>query len=286
MRRLLYAAFILVGTVTACGRVPGPTSPAPRADPTTSMTPVPAPSASLAALAPSADLRIVAVDGVKIGDAPAGADPFAAVPSRLAVGEEVWVIDTAEAAAGLAALVVVDRPVLEYMLPMGWIPLETDGVPTLAETDRPCPPHPTAVSDLDLLGRLGRLACFGGRVVTIEAFAPVGCGIGGSSRVGEPEWLNGTWSGLTLGDAEPNPPDFEVEVALRARIAPGADVPDCGEAGWYRFTGHFDDPASATCRTTDQTPAGAPVVIDERLSELLCRSEFVLERAAPIAPRP
>jgi hypothetical protein len=102
-------------------------------------------------------------------------------------------------------------------------------------------------------------------------------------RTGTPDWLNGTWSGTTIGDREPAPPDYEVEGFLHARAAPGsASLGGCGDPGWRRFLGHFDDPASQTCRTETADATGVIHVVDPRLSELLCRSELVLTDALPI----
>jgi hypothetical protein len=74
------------------------------------------------------------------------------------------------------------------------------------------------------------------------------------------------------------PPDFEVEFGISAKIAPGSKVPGgCGEPGWYRFTGHFDDPASAMCRT--QVADARPIFVEPAVSQLLCRGNLVLEAA-------
>lgn len=101
-----------------------------------------------------------------------------------------------------------------------------------------------------------------------------------------PDWLNGTWSALGIGDAEPRPPDFEAGSEIYAQAAPtGAVQEGCGRAGWHRFLGHFDDPASVTCRT--ETSDGAGIVsLDPRLSQLLCRASLVLTDAKPLAGSP
>jgi hypothetical protein len=74
------------------------------------------------------------------------------------------------------------------------------------------------------------------------------------------------------------PPDFEVEFGISTRTARGAQVPGgCGEPGWYRFTGHFDDPAAATCRT--EVADVRPIFVEPAVSQLLCRGNLVLESA-------
>jgi hypothetical protein len=141
------------------------------------------------------------------------------------------------------------------------------------------------VAQLVGLGMFGGLACYGSGPISVDGFSPTACGIGGSPRTGTPDWLNGTWSGTTIGDREPEPPDYEVEHVVHARAAPGStSLGGCGDPGWRRFLGHFDDPASELCRTQTSDAAGAMHVVDPRLSELLCRSELVLTDAIQIAP--
>lgn len=240
----------------------------------------PSPPAAPAA-GPAPELRVVAVDGVTVGDAPPGADPLEAVPTELRRGELVWVLDTAEVDGRERVLVVADRDVPELETPFGWIPSATDGEPTLAAAGVACPAPQLLIADVIRLGRFGGLACFGGNPIQLSGIAPMGCGIGGSPRVGEPDWLNGTWSGVSIGDA---PPQAGAEVPfVTARAAPDVGpLGDCGEPARYRFIAHFDDPASDSCRTTEETQAGA-VLLDERLSVLLCRTRLVITEAQPLA---
>lgn len=228
---------------------------------------------------PSIALRVVAVDGLTLRHAPPGEEPLDVVPATLRGGELVWVLDTIQGGGGPLSLVVADREVVDHELPFGWIPAELDGAPTLHEPELACPSEPLRVADVIGLGRLGGLACFAGAEIELIGFAPVACGIGGSSREGTPNWLNGTWSGVPVADAVPLPnaelPTISVFVA-----PPGDFGSDCGAPARHRFTAHFDDAASATCRTTDATDDGL-VTLDRRVSALMCRTRLVITDAQP-----
>jgi hypothetical protein len=230
---------------------------------------------------PAPELRAVAIGGLTVGDAPPGADPLGAVPTALQPGEVVWVLDTVEVDGREHVLVVTDRDVPELETPFGWIPSAMGGEPTLVATDVTCPAPQLLAADVMRLGRFGGLGCFGNDPIQLIGIAPMGCGMGGSPREGEPEWLNGTWSGLSVGDA---PPQAAAEVPfVTVRAAPGVGLAgDCGEPTRYRFTAHFDDPASESCRTIEETGAGV-VTLDERLSAFLCRTHLVITEAQPLA---
>jgi len=229
----------------------------------------------------AAAYRQVAADQLTVAASRADDEPdIGLTPGAVSAGQRVWVLET----LGDWHLVVAEGVRDELTLPFGWVPGQLDGADTLEATGMSCPSSPMPVSRLVGLGMFGGLACYGSEPIDFDGFTPIACGIGGSPRTGTPDWLNGTWSGMTIGDREPAPPDHEVEHFLNARAAPGAgSLGGCGDPGWRRFLGHFDDPASAACRTETSDAAGATRVVDPRLSELLCRSELVLTDAIPIA---
>jgi len=235
---------------------------------------------------PAAGLHEVAVKSLEVGEAPFDlADIVTITAGEISGGQHVWVLETVDIDGEAWHLVASDRQMGEFDLPFGWIPAVAGGSPTVSATDVTCPPPPLPVESLVGLGSYGGLACYGNANVELLGYTPLGCGAGGSSRSGSPEWLNGTWTGVGIGNREPAPPDFEVEHAFHARAAPGATVPaGCGAPGWYRFTGHFDDPAAPTCRT--QLAEIPPVVLDVRLSVLLCRTEFVITEAVALPAAP
>lgn len=251
---------------------------------TTSAAPDRSPGAPMPS--PAAELREVAAESLEPGEPPAGiADIVSITPGAISRGEQVWVLETVDVDGDDWHLVAIDRLMDEFNLPYGWIPAIADGSPTLVQTDIACPAPPLPVGAVTELGRYGGLACFGSANIEIVGFTPLGCGAGGSPRSGTPEWLNGTWTAVGIGNREPLPPDFEVEHAVLARAEPGPVVPaGCGTPGWYRFTGHFDDPAAATCRT--QLSESPVVVLDPRLSGLICRSQFVITSAEALPREP
>lgn len=244
-------------------------------------------TASLAAIpaSTSADLREVAVAELDVGRA--DGDPIHVTPGTLREGDLVWVLraDDPDRASHLVA--VIDEVLDEVTMPFGWVPVEVDGAPSLRTANVDCPQAPLTVESLAVLQPVGGLACFGSRPMSFVGFTPTGCGAGGSPRTGTPDWLNGTWSSIGIGNQEPAPPDFEVEAVIRARVAQDLALQPCGSAGWYGFVGHFDDPASATCRTETTVPDGArQISIEPLLSQLLCRAQLVLTDATPLATPP
>jgi hypothetical protein len=231
---------------------------------------------------PSESLVEVAVDVLAIGPPPDGvADQgIAVLGGTVPEGTRLWILDEGDDVMLVAAL-----GFFENEMPIGWAPTTEGGAPTVRSVDLACPLPPLTVAQLAGLGPLGGLACYGDASIALIGFSPVGCGVGGSPRTGEPDWLNGTWSGLSIGNEEPMPPDFEVAHGITGHVPPGAEVPGgCGEAGWYRYAGHFDDPASLTCRT--EIAEAQLIVVEPVVSQLICRDKLVLESGARLAAAP
>jgi hypothetical protein len=232
---------------------------------------------------PAAELRAVAVAELAVEGA--SGDTIAATPGTLHEGDLVWVLRSDDPDRASHLIAAASTATDEATLPFGWVPADVDGVPSLRAADLSCPQPDLTVEALATLTPMGGLACFGAQPITFVGYTPIGCGVGGSPRTGTPEWLNGTWSAIGIGSEEPVPPDFAVEVAIGARAEPDLGLEQCGSPGWYRFVGHFDDPASATCRTETTTPDGArPISIDPLLSQLLCRTHLVLTVASALTP--
>jgi len=235
--------------------------------------------------APAPQLRRVAVATVSISDELLDPWVVRVQPGELEKGELLWVLDTALIDEREWHLVAVDRLTDDFSMPFGWVPTSAEGSATLESLDLECPNSPISVDQLTTtMGQFGGLACYGGASVEVTGFTPLGCGIGGSPRVGSPEWLNGTWTGVHIGSRQPRAPNVGVDHSLNARLLPDSTFAPCAAPGWYRFSGHFDDPASATCRSVMTGPPD--VVLDPRHSELLCRARFVIEEtfARPDAP--
>jgi hypothetical protein len=248
-----------------------------------------APSSSAAPLVavPAAELREVAVAELVVGNAPEKlAEAMRLTPGAIVEGERVWVLASAEADGMSWDLVVADRRADEPNIPFGWVSSDLDGAPSLRPASLACPSPPLSVEEAMPLAGFGGLACFGAAPIEIIGFTPLGCGAGGSPRVGTPDWLSGTWTVLGIGNRAPMPPNFEVDASISARAAPAlAGPPGCDRPGWFRFIGHFDDPASSTCRT-ETVDGVVPVVVEQRLSELICRSQLVVTDAIPADGQP
>lgn len=235
----------------------------------------------------AAKLMEVAVARLDVGDGPDGpSGSIVLTAATLQAGALVWIVETTEHEGDQWHLVAGEPGLDELAIPFGWVAASIDGGMTLRRPDLDCPEGPLSVEQSASLGGLGRLACYGDTPIDLIGFTPLGCGAGGSPRTGTPDWLNGTWSGLGIGDREPVPPDFKVDSSIIARVAPAANVrAGCAQPGWFRFRGHHDDPASATCRT--ETVDGlAMIAVEPRISELLCRTSFVINDALPMEGPP
>ena len=232
---------------------------------------------------PGLSFEWVVANDLALDSGPAEIEETAAVtPAVLAAGEQVWVLETRQTTSGAWHLVVADQMVPDFEIPFGWVTAERDGAPVLGAAPLACPDPPLSVDQAAELGRFGGLACYGNVPIEVRGFTPIGCGAGGSPRTGTPDWLNGTWSGIGIGDREPSPPDFDVGAAIGARVQPGhSPEAGCGQPGWFRFVGRYDHPASSTCRTQD-TNGLVEVVIDARVTELLCRTQLVLTDVLPL----
>jgi hypothetical protein len=136
---------------------------------------------------------------------------------------------------------------------------------------------PRCPSDITLANVSGmlageRLACFGGRTITLEG--TYGCGGCGGTNGGtfDPEWLATPLSPgfLTVDPSVGRGP-------LVAYFPPNVAAPAQGAI--VRVHGHFDDPRAATCKVSvvvgPATDLLTPVPPDDAV--LYCRQRFVVE---------
>ena len=234
----------------------------------------------------ASELLVRMLGDITVGTHPDMSDGSGLIPGQLLAGDLVWIADRAQVRDETWYLVVSNHVVGEFGMLFGWLPELVDGARTTEPAALDCPGQPVTVPAAAALGIFGGLACFGDDAIELVGYSPIGCGAGSSPRTGTPEWLNGTWTAVSIGDAKPEPPDFTVGASITASAAPtGAVDGVCGAPGWYRWLGHHDDPAAATCRT--ETSDGARIIrTDPRLSQLLCRASLVLTDQAPIAGPP
>ena len=120
--------------------------------------------------------------------------------------------------------------------------------------------------------RNDRVACFGGRALTFRAWVvDPGEGYGGTCRPMTPTWLQPCVLPDWLLAA-----DKASTERLDGVRSPGATGDLQGVARWVNVTGHFDDAASSTCRTTP-VPA---MVGQPPLAYFVyrCREQFAVTR--------
>jgi hypothetical protein len=186
------------------------------------------------------------------------------------------------AAAGAGRVVVVGhRQTLRGENPIvwhrtaggGWLP-EPDPVLDLVpdpSTDD-CPALPTDYLDFMVLDSAAVISCYGPGPITFQAYS-VACFQCGGAQEGnlEPAWLiNSSLNALFLAPDEGNSGWQNTAV-----LAPDLTLDPAWTDAWVEVTGHFDDPAAATCHiepTIDMLPwwSGQQSVIDQ------CRQTFVV----------
>jgi hypothetical protein len=164
----------------------------------------------------------------------------------------------------------------------GWVAMAgRDGEPWVEPTSLDCPPAEMPLTPRDL-GALrqspidgGPLACFGGSEIEVDGVVTVAC-TGGQAATASADWLLhrvGRWLDIKQGSR-----------SLRAAVDPDRpiDLP-CAtrNAGTYRVTGHFDDPAATSCTSPE---AGLPEGTDPRVAVYRCRTSFVATSVVPLEP--
>jgi hypothetical protein len=172
----------------------------------------------------------------------------------------------------------------ELAIPFGWAAERSGDTEQLAREPVECHVPPLTVHRVWAREPDGGFVCHGNEPIEIIGYLVEGCGSGASPRTGEPEWLNGTFSSVPVTGAEvPAGADLPEEVIF-LRASPGVTASTCAglAAGWYRFEGHYDDPASSTCRTTWSN--GTVEEVDPALAEVLCRLRFAITGVTPTTP--
>ena len=143
-----------------------------------------------------------------------------------------------------------------------------------------CPAEPLDASAIATLSRADRVGCFGGRDLTLRAWVvDPGEGYGGTCPGRIPDWLQDcvlpVW--LLRGTAD----NADPTAALHALRRPDATGDLSGVGRWVRLTGHFDDPAAATCADTIASGfVEDPVPLASLVRD--CRTEFVVTRMANV----
>lgn len=257
----------------------GDTSPSPTPSASPSTTPPAVPASDL--LPPYSVVRVL--EELELREGPGTGGPALAT---IAAGQSVWILGSGEFGPvtiegatyypAMYALNFAGWPAGVDGGFQGWVPTERDGLPLVELVPVTCPAL-DALRPAVLAGMTAwaRLTCYGNQEIVLE-----GTWIGGSGGIwpweGEPAWLV--------------PPDVErgvsdADAAFSFVLAPGVVVPAALESGGggVRITGHFDDPAAATCVIN----AGEPMVEQPAESVyLFCRERFVVTNVELAPPQP
>jgi hypothetical protein len=259
-------------TVTASASASATAAPTPSSTP----EPTPVPSQSLAFEAPDDILPpgsrvVVLVDELQLRAEPSLAGAVVAVAPA---GAEYFVI--------LPGPVVADGLDWNMLLALegGFSAWAASGSGSDRYLELVPPNCPAADPDLAVLARMlewDRLSCLGDRSLTIEGtYACDDCG-GNAFGVFEPTWLAYPLSEHQLWS------DFATrEYLLELRVAPGSGTESPEQGSIVRVSGHFNDPASTSCRIE----TGDPMTIDPRTAELYCRERFVVDAFEVIGTDP
>jgi hypothetical protein len=156
-----------------------------------------------------------------------------------------------------------------------WTPVDAPVGQPPAVDPGPCPARPSTLAALAKIGAAKAAGCFGRSDLTISAYVGTCGGCGGTSNYRWiPDWLGGMFAPLYLaadfatastgmGDVGPAWPDPTRHLAIPPEKTP------------VTVTGHYEDPASASCRVV---PFGASVAslpsVDEAVTS--CRRSLVV----------
>jgi hypothetical protein len=167
-----------------------------------------------------------------------------------------------------------------------WRPEPVPIVPLATPDQSACAWPPVDWIEMMLIDPSTAVWCFGGQSMTFRAWSGPCRACGQSTPIQEPGWL-GTWSEQTLV-LSPLAGDGPTRTAL---VHPSLGID--GDAlnlhwrnRWVEVTGHFDDPAAASCRSAfdlDELASyqGKQWTIDE------CRRQFVITAMRPMeGPKP
>jgi LysM repeat protein len=260
-----------------------PTPPAGSIEtPTPDVTPEPTPAATPepTPIPPIADhpgpLRVdgfadVLVTDLAIRSRPAATD--SKVLGRLTTGDRVFILKGPVEGSGFAWYRVLSSPESltsfswNWQVKRGWVATASlEGEPWLAGRELDCPRQPLDEAVPVQMSALEHLSCFGSQTISLTAQRNSYDDLWGQMMRGTPAWLNDPFLQIEYMTPFAN--------QLVVRYAPGVDAPT---GDWARLTGHFDDPASATCRGSyDDPETGERREIPVEAQVLGCRLRFVV----------
>ena len=211
----------------------------------------------------------------------------AAVVATLAMGDSVLIVESDAEDPNYVLVMSLEGDLSnELAIPFGWaFERSGDAVQIRREVVTNSTSGTLLVEEFRALGPAGGLVAYGGGLAPdVVGFLVEGCGTGLSPRLGEPDWLNGTFASVPVAGVTIPPGGSVPQDIIFLRASPGVAASTCDgvAAGWYRFNGHFDDPAAATCRTRTSPDGSTVVEIDADLAVLLCRLRYVITGLEPM----
>lgn len=226
---------------------------------------------------PTGGLRAWSFNGIGWTEVVLAPETFGGVIPSMAVGSPLGFV-----ALGSSMNLRADNPVLWSGTPTGgdWAPEDSPVVAPIGErTDLHCPSKPVDAAAFASLDTASAVICFGRSPITFRAYAGRcdGCG-GATGDVYTPTWL---------ADPQQNQlylSPLKVEDGWwfnSRRAATLADDPAWLDH-WVEVTGHFDDPASPTCRWTPDPHSGG-VFYSSQSTINSCRMQFVVTRVRVVA---
>jgi hypothetical protein len=161
-----------------------------------------------------------------------------------------------------------------------WAPEASPMLPVVPDP-RPnaCGPPPSDSLSFMLLDRALALACFGSAPLTFSGWSTACDGCSSASTGSEPAWLiNPGANQLFL-----SPIAADIGGSNQVVLSPTLKLDPAWRYHWVQVTGHFDDPAAATCHGTP-TPADDPYYSGQYWTVVSCRQQFVVTAVRVLNP--
>jgi hypothetical protein len=188
-----------------------------------------------------------------------------------------------QAASGPTGFVLVgyrptlrgENPIVWHQISGGWAPESTPILPLVPNpTSANCTQSlPRDAASLYALDRALAVICFGDASITLRGYAPPPCNgcVGDTQDRYVPDWLaNPSKAVLAL-----LPIEVTEGAGVQVRLAPNLVMNSGWTSHWLQVTGHFDDPASVTCRWYPNPVGGGIAAIPQSTVDQ-CRQEFVV----------
>lgn len=190
--------------------------------------------------------------------------------SSMAVGTRLFVISGPRTIGGTDWYLVQWPPTRSYVPVLGWLPAKVEGRPQAESVTPDCPASPT-LPQLLAMAWGERLLCLGATPITLAGVI-VGEHAPDLEVSGQPAWLAQD-SAVRLYD-DRGPTGVGGWMQIHVDPASGLSLP---RGTLLEITGHFDDPAAASCSRAFVGQEASSLVPEEGSVQVLrCRENFVV----------